>query len=75
MKKIELYACEVCGTQYREKLKCQQCEKSHKKPVEVTQARYISVAQNRSGYPHVLHVKMSDGKIVEYRREGEIYDP
>ena len=72
MKKTELYACEVCGTQYSEKCKCQECEKSHKKPVEVVRAEYLSVAQNRLGYPYRLHVKMSDGRIVEYRREGRV---
>ena len=68
MKKIELYACEVCGTQYAEKAKCQQCEKSHKKPVEIVKTRYLSFAQNETGYPQHIQVKMSDGQVIAYHR-------
>lgn len=68
MKKIELYACEVCGTQYKEKLKCQQCEKSHKKPVVIVKEMYEPVEKGRNNYPSRLHVKMSDENVIVYVR-------
>lgn len=68
MKKIELYACEVCGTQYAERQRCKECEGSHKKPLEIVGANYLSLGQNGKGYPHKIRVKMSDGQLVEYRR-------
>lgn len=68
MKKIELFVCETCGTQYAEKLECTACEKSHRKPVEITGARYLGRKQNGSGYPVAIHVKMSDGETITFKR-------
>ena len=68
MKKVELYLCEMCGTQYNDKVKCEECEKSHKKPIEIFESKYLPYAVNHKGYPQSLEVKMSDGKIITYRR-------
>lgn len=68
MKKIERYVCETCGTEYREKRTAESCEKCHKRPVEITDARYLSKAQCGTGYPVAINVKMSDGTYQTYKR-------
>ena len=67
MKKIELYVCDVCGTQYKEKIKCQDCEKSHVRPLQISGLKYMPKECN-GGYPVHITVKMEDGKIVTYKR-------
>ena len=67
MKKIDLYQCEICGTQYKEKLKCQECEKSHVRPVQIIGEKYMQ--KSCSGeYPVHITVRMADGKTVMYKR-------
>lgn len=67
MKKLELYVCEVCGTQYKEKVECQNCEKSHIRPVQITGEKYM--AKNCNGeYPVHITVRMADGKSITYKR-------
>ena len=67
MKKIDLYVCEICGTQYKEKAKCQECEKTHVRPVQIIDEKYM--AKNCNGeYPIYIMVKMEDGKTITYKR-------
>ena len=67
MKKIDLYVCEVCGTQYKEKVKCQNCEKSHVRPVQITGEKYTAKDCN-GAYPVHITVTMADGKSITYKR-------
>lgn len=62
------YRCEICGTEYTERVKCKRCEESHRKPLEIVGGRYISHTNDESGYPITIDVKMSDKKIVRYRK-------
>lgn len=64
----KLYVCELCGTQYKEKLRCKTCEESHVKPLEIKDCKYISIDNNRKGYPTHLHVKMGDGTVQIYKK-------
>lgn len=67
MKKIDLYVCEICGTQYKEKEKCQECEKNHIRPVQIIDEKYMP--KNCNGeYPIYIVVKMEDGKTIMYKR-------
>ena len=67
MKKIELYICEICATQYKDKVDCQNCEKSHVKPVQIIAQKYMP--KNCNGeYPVHITVEMKDGKLITYRR-------
>lgn len=68
MKEVKHYICEVCGTEYTDKKKCTDCEKGHKKPVEITHASYVSITNDRTGYPLRITVKMLDGSEHTYRR-------
>lgn len=67
MKKLELYVCETCGTQYKEKVECQNCERSHVRPVQITGEKYMP--KNCNGeYPVHITVRMADGKSITYKR-------
>ena len=68
MKEVKHYICEICGTEYSDKSKAQGCEKGHRKPVEITKASYVSISNDRTGYPMRITVKMSDGSEHIYRR-------
>ena len=68
MKEVKHYICEVCGTEYNDKLKAQKCEKGHCKPVEIVKCRYLSLVNNNKGYPLEITVKMADGTEQKYKR-------
>ena len=68
MKKIELYQCEVCGTQYKEKGKAEMCEKSHKIPRKIAGKRYVPMDLNQAGYPISISVLFEDGETITYKR-------
>ena len=36
MKELKLYACEHCGTQYKNKAEAEKCETSHKTKLKIT---------------------------------------
>jgi len=68
MKETKLYTCEFCGTAYKDKARCQECEENHSKPVKIVDAAYASFKSDQSGYPKYIVVEMEDGEEVEYRR-------
>lgn len=72
MRKIEHYICEICGTEYMDRLSAEKCEKFHKKPVAIIKSRYVSQYQNGAGYPVgypvTIEVQMSDGTFKTYKR-------
>ena len=68
MKKLELYQCELCGTKYNDKIKCENCEKSHKAPVKVVGQRYISKEFNNEGFPVSVTILFNDGQTATYER-------
>lgn len=70
MKEIKLYVCETCGTQYSEKKKCDECEKLHesKIPKKIIKAKYLPIAQDRTGHPINITIEFNDGTKVEYRK-------
>lgn len=68
MKEIKLYICEVCGTQYKNKVDCERCEKGHRKSLQIFDARYLSLAQDASGMPITITLLGSDGKQYRYKR-------
>lgn len=68
MKAVQKYQCEVCHTEYAAKTDAVSCEKNHKIPESIVQARYLSKAMNGSGYPVSVTVRMSDGRELVYKR-------
>lgn len=65
MRKIELYQCEVCHTQFNDKTKAEECEKSHCKIESVAPKKWRA----KEAYPDKVVVTFSDGKEIHYERE------
>lgn len=70
MREQKLYVCDYCGTQYKDKKTCQECEKKHVAPAEILSCRYISLKINKKGYPEKIEIKMTDGSVQTYKRLG-----
>lgn len=68
MQKIELYQCEVCGTQFKNKLECAECEKSHMKELRIVESRYLPFTQDRSGMPTTITLIGPTGRHYTYKR-------
>ena len=68
MKEVRHYICEICGTQYKDKNTCKDCESGHHKPLEITSSNWVSMKNNGSGYPTQIHIKMSNGETITYKR-------
>lgn len=68
MKEVKHYICEICGTEYNDKTKAQKCEKGHKKPAKIINARYLPITNNALGIPNVIEVEFADGSKFEYKR-------
>ena len=69
MKETKLFVCEACGTTYKDKNKCMECEKNHVKPVKIVGKKFVSLGDNRKGYPVHISVLMEDGVSLTYKRK------
>lgn len=69
MKKLELYQCEICGTQYKDKAECVECEKSHVPGTKIIGYKYTPKnVGSKDGLPVKITVKFENGKTADYRR-------
>lgn len=68
MKEIKHYVCEVCGTEYSEKLNATTCEGNHKKIKCIKKCKYRSMRDDKTGMPLKIEVEMETGEIVAYSR-------
>lgn len=68
MKKLELFQCEVCGTQFKSKEECERCEKGHPKELHIVKARYLSRTQDATGMPASITLVGPDGRHYTYKR-------
>lgn len=57
MTKKELYTCDICYTDYREKADALKCEKEHLKCVKITDTIYNAHFE----LPHKIEVEFSNG--------------
>lgn len=64
MKELTLYVCDTCGTQYKDKEKAKQCEKSHNFANSISNATYHANAD----YPDRIEVNFTNGKKIWYKR-------
>ena len=64
MKKLELYECDVCHTRYNSEEKCRKCEKSHRKDLNIVEAR----TQDGTGMPITITLERDDGVRYTYKR-------
>lgn len=68
MKKLELYQCEICGTQYNEKRKAVDCEKSHLVDIKITNMMFKPYTMSEDDFPFKIEVTAPNGKKAVYRR-------
>ena len=68
MKKIQLFVCEGCGTQYADEKEAIKCEKSHHKPKSFAEWTFKPYKIDSSGYPIHITVKFDDGNTITYHR-------
>lgn len=68
MQELHLYQCDFCGTQYKNKKDCTDCESRHVKPKKIKDASYQNFKDNQKGYPTKIQVEMEDGTIQTYKR-------
>lgn len=68
LKKIELFVCEHCGTQYVSEEECRMCESVHHLPKKIVSCEYDAYKYGGSGYPSRVQIEMSDGTMVVYKR-------
>ena len=66
------YECGCCKTQYADRDAALKCELNHKCPVDIKAVRYLSFANDSTGYPVTIMVRMGDGHLVTYKRQREV---
>lgn len=68
MKEIKHYVCEICGTEYKEKLRATDCEKNHKKPKKIKSCKYNPKSSDNTGLPSSVMIEFDDGTEVKFSR-------
>ena len=68
MKEVKHYVCEICGTEYNEKMKATDCEKNHKKPKGIVDCRYTPKSSDNTGLPASVVIEFVNGEKVKYSR-------
>lgn len=61
MKETTCWKCDICGTEYKDKKKCEQCEDGHKKKGKIVKMRRLPYTSYPSGYPDKITVKFENG--------------
>lgn len=68
MKKLQLYECEYCHTQYAKEFDAVKCEAYHKVPKKVRLGKCHPFTMKDSDYPLEVIVTFDDKTNVTYRR-------
>lgn len=68
MKEKVLYTCEVCHSDYADKVEAKRCEESHERKLKIVDSRYLARAQTLIGFPITITVQSEDGIRVTYKR-------
>ena len=68
MTEKHLYVCDKCGTSYATPEACEACENGHLPAIRIRSQKYVSIANDKTGYPTYVSLLMNDGKIVRFRR-------
>ena len=68
MKKIDLYQCEMCGTQFSDKKLCEKCERGHVTDILIRKSRYLPITQDESGMPTTITLVGHNGRCYTYKR-------
>lgn len=68
MKEKVLYTCEICHADYADKAGAERCERNHKKKLKIVDKRYLTRAQDMSGFPISITIQSEDGTRATYKR-------
>lgn len=72
MTERKLYRCDICGVEYAKIKDAQDCEAYHVAPMGGAKKIKGFYKGMRHGgcdkYPYKLHITMSDGQVIEYKR-------
>lgn len=68
MKELKMYQCEVCGTQFADKKKAEECEHKHRKVIKMISAKYRPYTSAKDGIPDNIIVEFDDGNKIRYVR-------
>lgn len=74
MKVVNQYKCDHCGTLYKDKNLCEQCENQHRTPNKIVKAEHkpMNVCTE---YPWSIQIEFDNGAIVSYERKAIIHRP
>ena len=64
----KLYICDKCKTAYTSEEECKECEEGHVPAKRVRDQKYVSIANDKTGYPTYVSLVMEDGRIIRFRR-------
>lgn len=71
MKEIKQFQCEKCGMVYETEEECHKCESVHIAVDSiVSQDYYDTTVPNYAKYPYAIKVRMADGEIRTYYKDG-----
>lgn len=69
MKEKKLYTCEICHTDYAEKSRCAECEKSHKTKLAIKYlGKFKPFSVYYDGFPTAITVVAANGEEYTYHR-------
>lgn len=68
MKQKILYTCEICHTDYKDKLAAERCEKHHKQKLKIIDRRDVPLSQDKRGFPVTITIQTADGETAIYSR-------
>ncbi len=68
MKEKKLYTCEICHTDYADKVRCRECEKSHNTGLQIKACEYRPICIHSDGFPYSITVSTADGEEYTYYR-------
>lgn len=66
MKVVNQYKCDLCGTVYTDKRKCEACEAGHHRPTKIVGRQYYPIRVNVSGFPQKITVATKYGEEAVY---------
>ena len=68
MKEITHYECEICHTQFKEKKKAEECEKSHVFATGIKSVTYKPYTSSQDGLPVYVTIEFDNGKEYKFKR-------
>ncbi len=72
MREVKIYKCDICNTEYKSKIECEECERNHKTKGKIVKKFYYPKSINESGYPQRIKVEFEDKSTRIYELTGKV---